>query len=376
MLRSCCLCLDLKTGAAVLSMLGIVAGVLLLVPMAVFLDHHDYYVTHYVTSEREAGRTMDEVSEVPSMAFFSQVFFSTCLSLDVVWIFCCILLMTGVTAVKHKMMLPSLIYGFFMIIIFVTLLLAFMISFSDYASVAVFIATAPELIIIIYLWFTVYSAYHLVKKEEISRRGPQTGITTQSASQSSISSFKEQFSKVIRGTPPPPYESVRSKTPPKPEKKKVVQQPSCSSLVDLLTSKSSSEQQSLRSSPSASRRSSDHSCIKSSSPVNIRKRGSGSDLAESPLVSTRPMTSSQSHSVQLSSAPDQGPLIRKSHSSMVSFTQSQPGQDLLIKLSNTSLDPTLTTDHQIKETDNDELSDETSSMSSTSLSIHDNNKIV
>ena len=146
--------------------------------------------------------------------------------------------------------------------------------------------------------------------------------------------------------------------------------------MDLLTSKSSSEQQSLRSSPSASRRSSDHSCIKSSSPVNIRKRGSGSDLAESPLVSTRPMTSSQSHSVQLSSAPDQGPLIRKSHSSMVSFTQSQPGQDLLIKFSNTSLDPTLTTAHQIKETDNDELSDETSSMSSTSLSIHDNNKIV
>jgi len=61
---------------------------------------------------------------------------------------------------------------------------------------------------------------------------------------------------------------------------------------------------------------------------------------------------------------------------MVSFTQCQPGQDLLIKFSNTSLDPTLATDHQIKETDNDELNDETSSMSSTSLSIHDNNKIV
>ena len=37
-------------------------------------------------------------------------------------------------------------------------------------------------------------------------RGPQTGLAPASASNTSISSLKENIHRVIRGTPPPPYE--------------------------------------------------------------------------------------------------------------------------------------------------------------------------
>ena len=58
----------------VLSSLGIILGGLLLAPMVTFLDYHSYYVTQFVTAEREAGRTMDD-DLVPHVAFFSKMFF-------------------------------------------------------------------------------------------------------------------------------------------------------------------------------------------------------------------------------------------------------------------------------------------------------------
>ena len=48
-----------------------------------------------------------------------------------------------------------------------TLVLAFMISLADYASVAVFIGSSPSLVVITYLWFVVYSASQMIKKQEI-----------------------------------------------------------------------------------------------------------------------------------------------------------------------------------------------------------------
>ena len=165
-LRSCCLCFNLRTGTMVLSSLGIILGGLLLAPMVTFLDYHSYYVTQFVTAEREAGRTMDD-DLVPHVAFFSKMFFSVCLVLDVLWILCCVLLQAGVAATSHLLILPWIIFVFTIILTIVTLLLAFMISLSDYASVAVFLATAPELLFIIYLWLVVYSCYQMIKKEEI-----------------------------------------------------------------------------------------------------------------------------------------------------------------------------------------------------------------
>ena len=48
-----------------------------------------------------------------------------------------------------------------------TLVLAFMISLADYASVAVFLGSCPSLVVITYLWFVVYSASKMIKKQEI-----------------------------------------------------------------------------------------------------------------------------------------------------------------------------------------------------------------
>ena len=106
-----------------------------------------------------------------------------------------------------------------------TLVLAFMISLADYASVAVFLGSSPSLLVITYLWFVVYSASKMIKKQEIrsvvqstvhrddftfgifSARGPKAEtVGPQSASHTSLSSLKENISRAIRGTPPPPYE--------------------------------------------------------------------------------------------------------------------------------------------------------------------------
>ena len=59
-LRSCCLCVSPRTGSFILATLGIVFGAVLLAPMAVFLDFHGYYVTHYVADARVAGNYIDD----------------------------------------------------------------------------------------------------------------------------------------------------------------------------------------------------------------------------------------------------------------------------------------------------------------------------
>ena len=48
-----------------------------------------------------------------------------------------------------------------------TIVLAFMISLADYASVAVFLCSSPSLVILTYTWLMVYSCSQLIKKEEI-----------------------------------------------------------------------------------------------------------------------------------------------------------------------------------------------------------------
>ena len=58
--RSCCLCINIRTGTFILGTVGIIMGAIFLAPMSVFLDHHSFYVTQFVTSEREAGKFMDD----------------------------------------------------------------------------------------------------------------------------------------------------------------------------------------------------------------------------------------------------------------------------------------------------------------------------
>ena len=236
-----------------------------------------------------------------------------------------------------------------------------------------------------------------------SLRGNKGRVTTESASHTSLSSLRENISRAIRGTPPPPYEVrssedknigylcvfiqvVTSKSPPKPAaNKKEVDENSCSSLVDLLHLKSSSEQ-SERSTPSSSRRSSDgRTSTKPVSP-DIRKRTASTTASD--ILMTRPglpiphkpLASSQSqHQIcRRAGSLSKGPGLRKSHSSVVGFHQSE----YLIQFSRDSLAQTSATNEtpqktQMLEKQNSELSDEVSSMSSTSLSISNSNtKIV
>lgn len=384
LLRSCCICWSLKTGTFVLGSLGIILGAILLAPMSVFLEYHSFYVTQFVASGRDSGKFVDD-DQVPKMEFFSKMLFTILLALDVLYILACVLLLVGVAAVKHIMMMPWLIWTFCALISHLTIVLAFMISLADYASVAVFLCSSPSLVIISYLWLMVYSCSQLIKKEEISARGPKTEtLGGQSASHSSLSSLKENISRAIRGTPPPPYEAVTTKSSPREataSRRKSGSGTSCSSLVELLHFKSSTDQ-SERSSQSNSRRSSEgQTSTMPASPVTLlRKRSSGektnSDLLMFPASQKQSpdqsLRSSQSQA-QLCTAHREPLRLPKSHSSMIStfspdlviqFSKGQPG---------TSPDQAKPQTLLIDETS--ELSDETSSMSSTSLSFSDN-KIV
>ena len=97
--KSCCLCINIRTGTFIIGSLGIIFCSFLAAPMSIFLEHHAEYVNGYVSSEREVGKSMDDV-QVPMMALFSKVLFSVVLSLDVIYILSCVLLLAGVAAVK------------------------------------------------------------------------------------------------------------------------------------------------------------------------------------------------------------------------------------------------------------------------------------
>ena len=246
-----------------------------------------------------------------------------------------------------------------------------------------------------------------LQKSISSLRGNKGKVTTESASHTSLSSLRETINRAIRGTPPPPYEVristpghactwwwssvyanfqvVTSKTPPKPAAtKKEVDENSCSSLVDLLHLKSSTEQ-SQRSTPSSSRRSSDGRTTTNPVSPDIRKRTASTTASD--ILMTRPglpiphkpLVSSQSQQQICRRAPgswSRGQGLRKSHSSVVGFHQSE----YLIQFSRDSLAHASASNENSQksktlEKQNSELSDEVSSMSSTSLSIS-NTKIV
>ena len=69
--RSCCLCINIRTGTFILGTVGIIMGAIFLAPMSVFLDHHSFYVTQFVTSEREAGKFMDDDQVRPRHSYVS-----------------------------------------------------------------------------------------------------------------------------------------------------------------------------------------------------------------------------------------------------------------------------------------------------------------
>lgn len=101
------------------------------------------------------------------MAFFSRVFFTTLLSLDVIYILSCALLLGGVSAARPLLMLPWLIFTFLGLVTHLTLVLAFMIALPDYHAAVACFASSPSLLTITYFWVVVYSCYQMIKKEEI-----------------------------------------------------------------------------------------------------------------------------------------------------------------------------------------------------------------
>jgi len=407
-LHSCCLCISPRTGSFILGTIGIILGATLLAPMAVFLDFHSYYVTQFVASERVGGNYIDD-DQVPKMAFFSKMLFSALLSLDVIYIFSCIFLLAGIATTKHMLILPWLVFVACAIITNVTLVISFMISIADYGAVAVFLGSSPCLGLVTYLWFVVFAAYQMVKKEDISLRGTQVGgPSAASASHSSLTSIKEGLHRVIGGTPPPPYEAVTTKSSPRQSNTcKPMAPPSPSpSLADLLHSATTDDRSKVEqgSTPSTSRRSSDRTpSTKPASPISVRQSCKLADvstpsiLTESSLPSPSPkpssppsfppnlLTSSQSHNTICK--PPQA-VLKKSQSTSLNSQGSQISSTKPTNLQSPLLPsapriaPTvqvpvpLVRQEAIENDSSSVLSDDTSSMSSTSLSIPDTNLIL
>merc|ERR1719414_692711 len=122
LLQSCCLCINIKTGTFIIGSLGIILGGSLLAPMSVFLEYHSFYVTQFVATGRDSGKFVDD-DQVPKMEFFSKMLFSILLSLDVIYIFSCVLLLAGVLAIRHLLMMPWLIWTACALISHLTLVL-------------------------------------------------------------------------------------------------------------------------------------------------------------------------------------------------------------------------------------------------------------
>merc|ERR1712233_217797 len=373
-LRSCCLCFSTRTGSFVLGTVGIIIGATLLAPMAVFLDYHSYYITQFVASERVGGNYIDD-DQVPKMEFFSKMLFTALLVLDVIFVLSCVLLLAGIAGTRHLLMLPWLVFTAGGIIVQITLAISFMIAVADYGAVAIFLGCSPGLGLVIYLWFVVYAAYQIVKKADTARRGAQMGIGSGgSESQSSISSLKEGLHRVIGGSPPPPYEAVTTKPSPKTGGLCKI-----SSVAPSKSSTSSCSDLLPPSSASSSRRPSDEQSTKPCSPTSLPPRPSISSLGCKVTVpSARPLgpsspaaslKSSQSHG-HLCSQQQTGGLRRSQSSSQASQVDTEKSvklQEPLVPKTVQVAAPVLVRQEAVEVSCTSLLSDETSSMSSTSL---------
>jgi len=214
LLRSCCLCVSPQTATFVLGSIGILASCTVLAPLVVFLEHHNYYITQFNRIQREGGNYMDD-DQVPIIVMYSKVLYSVLLSTDIVYVFSCILLLVGVACKRHLLMIPWLVYMFVAILVLITIVISFIIGLEDYFSLAVFLGSSPAILICVYLWTVVVSAYQIIRSENIPVRGPAS-----SASQSSLVSIKEGIQRVLGGTPPPPYEAVTTEAGGSPKRKK------------------------------------------------------------------------------------------------------------------------------------------------------------
>ena len=58
-LRSCCICVSLRTGTLIIAILGIILGAILIAPMSVFLEYHSFYIATFVTSGRDTAKLDD-----------------------------------------------------------------------------------------------------------------------------------------------------------------------------------------------------------------------------------------------------------------------------------------------------------------------------
>lgn len=398
-LRSCCLCFSTRTGSFVLGSLGIIIGATLLAPMAVFLDYHSYYITQFVASERVGGNYIDD-DQVPKMEFFSKMLFSVLLSLDVIFVLSCVLLLAGIAGTRHLLMLPWLIFTGCAIVVQITIVISFMIAVADYGAVAIFLGSSPGLGLVIYLWFVVYAAYQMIRKADSTRRGTQVDSATgPSVSQSSLSSLKEGLHRVIGGTPPPPYEAVTTKSSPRQANlcKTSSVAPSSSSCSDLLPPSSAS-------SPSSSRRASERS-TKPSSPVSLPPQPSISSLGckttvpktPSPISKGKPpspcsktsspsstnlplcpsvsLTSSRSHS-HICPSQQQPPIKRSQSTTQATQVENRTClkmQEPLVPKNVQSPAVLVRQEAVVEVSSASLLSDDTSSMSSTSLSLPDQN---
>ena len=70
-LRSCCICVSLRTGTLIIGIMGIILGAILIAPMSVFLEYHSFYIATFVTSGRDTAKLDD--AEVRDIVFHLSV---------------------------------------------------------------------------------------------------------------------------------------------------------------------------------------------------------------------------------------------------------------------------------------------------------------
>ena len=68
-LRSCCICVSLRTGALIIGIMGIILGAILIAPMSVFLEYHSFYIATFVTTGRDTAKLDDAEVIIGDLTF-------------------------------------------------------------------------------------------------------------------------------------------------------------------------------------------------------------------------------------------------------------------------------------------------------------------
>lgn len=165
LIRKSCFCFTPRTGTALLGCMGILLAVLSMVPNILLLQDHEFYLGEFVKKQRAMGVRDISDNDIPKISYFSRLTWSIAVAYEVIFTFASILLLAGVSAERRYLLLPWLSVIFVTFMLGIILVLALMFSFANNIAVVIFLASAPVVAAVVYLWITVYSTFHQMKTE-------------------------------------------------------------------------------------------------------------------------------------------------------------------------------------------------------------------